>query len=637
MLVMKRLIHIAGALAIFLIPLSTVNAQSWKIVYERPPESSGLTFIAGLFFSNDSTGWVAGSKGFIFKTEDASNSWLDQSISSNVVDFKRIAFSETTLAGIVTSGALNRVYRTTNGGGNWIQMNPIFNPNNGGSNSISDIQFISQDTVWAATLHGSIYRSTNGGIDWVLNAHYPGIQFQKLHFDNQNTGWVCGLYLPIALEKGVILKTENGGETWEINLENTLGNGTFRTIQFLNETLGWATGNNNRIFKTVDGGNNWTTTIIDPAVGDENSTMVIHSHYFINDTLGWLTGRPSETYKSNIYLTLDGGATWRQQSIEREKNIDKIFITSPTTGYAVTRSARVLRYEARPAECGVLPVFPTASSENIPLQPLLHWRPAPGGADGYRIALGTLPGGEDLLPLTDVGLDTFFVLPAPLPSNTTVHVSIYPYSQYFGEAGCSDAFSFTTAACPAPTVVETGICKNDSLLFGDSLILAAGLYEWTYAQPSGCDSLVQLFVSLFPDEVTETDTMIALGQPYNGVVYERDTTLELVLQTVNGCDSLVRVHLQVVTSTGNPARQSIAMHLFPNPARSEVTLQFGQPPPAAVRVWLFNELGQTVLARKLPPHRQDHRIDVSGLPPGTYRVVAMAEGEVMGIGKLVVL
>jgi len=79
------------------------------------------------------------------------------------------------------------------------------------------------------------------------------------------------------------------------------------------------------------------------------------------------------------------------------------------------------------------------------------------------------------------------------------------------------------------------------------------------------------------------------------------------------------------------------MHLFPNPARSEVTLQFGQPPPAAIRVWLFNELGQTVLARKLPPHRQDHRIGIDGLPAGTYRVVAMAEGKVVGIGKLVVL
>ncbi|MDZ4682654.1 MAG: T9SS type A sorting domain-containing protein [Saprospiraceae bacterium] len=239
--------------------------------------------------------------------------------------------------------------------------------------------------------------------------------------------------------------------------------------------------------------------------------------------------------------------------------------------------------------------------------------------------------------MTDVGLDTFFLLPAPLPSNTTVHVSIYPYSQYFGEAGCSDAFSFTTVACPASTIIKAGICKNDSLLFADSLILAAGLYEWNYALPSGCDSLVQLSVSLFPDEATETDTLLVVGQPYNGIVYERDTTLEFVLQTINGCDSLVRVHLQLVTSIGNPFRRPMARKVFPNPASGEVTLQFGQAPPTAMRVWLFNELGQTVLARKLLAHRQDHRIGIDRLPPGTYRVVAMAEGEVVVIGKLVVL
>jgi len=311
-------------------------------------------------------------------------------------------------------------------------------------------------------------------------------------------------------------------------------------------------------------------------------------------------------------------------------------MTGPATGYAVTGSGRVLRYEARPAECGVLPVFPSAGSGGIPLQPLLRWQPAPGGTDGYRIALGTSAGAQDLLSLTDVGLDTFFLMPQALPANTTVYVSIYPYNQYFGEAGCHDAFSLTTAACPVPTVLEAAICKNGSLLFADSLITAAGFYEWTYALPSGCDSLVQLAVSQYPDVVTTIDTTLLIGQPFNGIVYGQDTTLEFVLQTVNGCDSLVRVNLQLVTGTKEPRKSLMAVQLFPNPAAESVTLRFKQVPSGAMRLYLFNEAGQTVLRQKLSA-QQDHNIDLSGLPAGSYRVVVMVNGQVVAVRKLVLI
>ncbi|MDZ4682655.1 MAG: YCF48-related protein [Saprospiraceae bacterium] len=180
-------------------------------------------------------------------------------------------------------------------------------------------------------------------------------------------GWICGYYLPITLDIGFLLKTEDGGENWSLNVEDTNGTGVFRTIQFIDENTGWASGSDNQIFKTTSGGDNWTSIVVDPKFGDEDVPLLIFSHFFVNDTLGWLSCLPlNETYSNLIYITLDGGATWRQQSIERDSTVEKIYMTSPTTGYAVTRLGRVLRYEAHPAECGTLPIYPTASSENIP-------------------------------------------------------------------------------------------------------------------------------------------------------------------------------------------------------------------------------------------------------------------------------
>lgn len=205
------------------------------------------------------------------------------------------------------------------------------------------------------------------------------------------------------------------------------------------------------------------------------------------------------------------------------------------------------------------------------------------------------------------------------------------------ESGCAASASYLVLEnLAALTIIEASFCENESLLFADSLITAEGTYEWQYTTTAGCDSIVQLIATKLATALTEIDTTLTFGQPFDGVLYSQDTTLEFALQTVQGCDSLVRVHLQIVTSTNEPGGSLLAVHLFPNPTTGAVTLRFDQMPREPMRIYLFNELGQTVLMRKLSAE-PEQRLSLDGLPAATYRAVIMAAGKVLAVEKLVIL
>lgn len=94
-------------------------------------------------------------------------------------------------------------------------------------------------------------------------------------------------------------------QTWQ-PLTSILVNGNnqrFDDVFFLNENLGWAAnGYFSAVYKTIDGGTNWTL--------QTTGAMLGSSHYFRNiefldENIGFLG-----TLNQKIYKTTDGGTTW---------------------------------------------------------------------------------------------------------------------------------------------------------------------------------------------------------------------------------------------------------------------------------------------------------------------------------------
>ena len=96
-----------------------------------------------------------------------------------------------------------------------------------------------------------------------------------------------------------------------------------------------------------------------------------------------------------------------------------------------------------PSSCAAL-TNPLNEANNVAVTSTINWSTV-ADADGYRLRVGTSPGGNDILADEDVGLLTSYMLLDELPENTTIYILITPYNAQGDAAGCTEQ-RFTTEA-----------------------------------------------------------------------------------------------------------------------------------------------------------------------------------------------
>ncbi len=93
---------------------------------------------------------------------------------------------------------------------------------------------------------------------------------------------------------------------------------------------------------------------------------------------------------------------------------------------------------------------PAANATGVSVTPAITWGSV-SGATGYKISLGSTPGGTDVLNNFDVGNVTTYTLPTALAYNKTYYLKVNSYNATNNSAGCTEQ-SFTTVNIPCPTV-----------------------------------------------------------------------------------------------------------------------------------------------------------------------------------------
>ena len=137
----------------------------------------------------------------------------------------------------------------------------------------------------------------------------------SLSFANENTGWAVG-------ECGTVLKTEDGGETWQEQESQTTA--WLESAFFINEQIGWAVGWNGFIMKTDDGGINWQ-------IQNSGTQETLYDIYFVDELKGWASGGDKTVLK-----TIDGGQTWEIiTSVSGQNTIYSIYFLDENIGWAV--------------------------------------------------------------------------------------------------------------------------------------------------------------------------------------------------------------------------------------------------------------------------------------------------------------
>ena len=151
-----------------------------------------------------------------------------------------------------------------------------------------------------------------------------GQRFDDVFFLNENLGWAANGYY------AAVYKTTDGGLNWteQLNENDIPGGYYFRNIEFLNEDIGFIGTLNGTFFKTIDGGTNWTeVTNITP---NPNALCGL-------DAVGTSTIYGCGAYfnPAHIIKSIDSGDTWTFTDMSSYANgLVEVLFLDELTGFA---------------------------------------------------------------------------------------------------------------------------------------------------------------------------------------------------------------------------------------------------------------------------------------------------------------
>lgn len=120
---------------------------------------------------------------------------------------------------------------------------------------------------------------------------------------------------------GTILKTTDGGTTWEHKVSGTTSD--LRKVQFLTTTIGYAVGTNGTLLKTVDQGENWLNIDLGINTYLSGLTCLSENVFFISGSNGL------------VMKTTNGGITFEEKSITINQNVADIQFLNEQIGYSL--------------------------------------------------------------------------------------------------------------------------------------------------------------------------------------------------------------------------------------------------------------------------------------------------------------
>lgn len=276
----------------------------------NPPGLNGNEYCQGMSFINVNTGFI-GMSNLILKTTNGGNSWLTINTGISITIYSLSFINENTGWG---SGNGGMVIKTTNGGLNWQQTHQD------SSYYLWDIFFVDSQTGWLScgSAYQRIKKTTNGGLNWSFQIILPSLSdVRSLYFLNNNTGWATG--------EGGTYSTTNGGLNWS-SIIGELGSEIF----FINNLTGWKVGNL-KISRSTNGGFNWNQT--------STFNQTPYCIYALNkDTLftGLQTGL--------ILRSTNGGFNWTTQiSFSQTSFVQQIQFLNNNTGFAIGNQGLILK------------------------------------------------------------------------------------------------------------------------------------------------------------------------------------------------------------------------------------------------------------------------------------------------------
>ncbi|OGS35517.1 MAG: hypothetical protein A2293_08235 [Elusimicrobia bacterium RIFOXYB2_FULL_49_7] len=244
-------------------------------------------------FPDDSTGYIAGIAGALFKTTDHGLNWIALN-TGNSYNYNAVFFIDS-LRGWIT-GSLGYTQQTVDGGVNWMTADGGI-PH--GDAALKSLFFCDSVNGWAVGDYfdsPSMIYKTSDGRNW------------QVADDNQitstmNSVWAFSPDSVIMVgDLARIYRTEDGGATWTSIASSGTGE-NLNSVFFIEDT-GWIVGNGGYYAKSIDRGLSWTR-------GGFTGTSMTSIHFSDSQT-GFCSAYNGNV--ATVYRTTDGGTTWTDVS-----------------------------------------------------------------------------------------------------------------------------------------------------------------------------------------------------------------------------------------------------------------------------------------------------------------------------------
>ncbi len=359
--------------------VTKLNSQGSALVYSTYLGGSEIDVARGIVVDATGNAYVTGrsssldfpvvagairTRSEIYKSVDGGASWTNDNYGLTKSAVFQLAVHPTQ-SGTIYAGTPDGMFRSTNGGRTWSAINNgldsrrvnaividpltpstvytatnfgVYKSPDGGnswnlrSNGMSStrvmglaIDPVTPATLYAATLGGPIYKTTDGANNWTQTGSGGPVAPFAIAVDPHNPTTV---YVTDFLGAAPVFKSTNAGASWQTTGLNDTGSGLFVKVSPHTPNLVFATMSIGGVFKSVDGGNNWTPLrsdageiVFDPV---DSSTL-----YFVASPIG-------------VLKSTNGGQTWTP--IAKGLNVSTAFALAvdplkPSTLYISTASS----------------------------------------------------------------------------------------------------------------------------------------------------------------------------------------------------------------------------------------------------------------------------------------------------------
>lgn len=131
---------------------------------------------------------------------------------------------------------------------------------------------------------------------------------------------------------------------------------------------------------------------------------------------------------------------------------------------------------------------------------------------------------------------------------------------FTSSTGCDSVIDLTLTVLPIKfTNIDTTLCEGGFIQIGNNTYIATGTYQDTLNTFEGCDSIIISNVLILPVILTSSDITVCAGETYTfgGNVYTASGIYYDTLSAISGCDSIIMLQLEVLPAISSYSEEII--------------------------------------------------------------------------------